>query len=93
MALGARLGVFGGPLSSRGPKTSLAATSEARKAIVDDELSGVFPLEEKVGFSDHLKSSNFLPPGDKKTRRLLRDDRRMTRAVFVCNRTSHRRNS
>ena len=47
MALGARLGVFGGPLSSRGPKTSLAATSEARKAIVDDALPTVFPLEGK----------------------------------------------
>lgn len=47
MALGARLLVFGGPLSSRGLKTSLAATSEARNGIVDDELPTVFPLEEK----------------------------------------------
>jgi hypothetical protein len=36
MPLEARLGVIGGPLSSRGPKASLAATSGARKAIVDD---------------------------------------------------------
>ena len=43
MALGARLGVFGGIHIAEGPKTSLVATSEARKAIVDDELSGVFP--------------------------------------------------
>ena len=93
MALGARLGVFGGPLSSRGPKTSLAATSEARKAIVDDELSGVFPLEEKVGFSDHLKTPISSPPRGPKRRRLLRADRRMTSPRFVCNRTSHRRNS
>ena len=64
--------MFGGPLSSRGPKTSLAATSEARKAIVADALPSVFPGKEKVRFSDHLKSSNFLPPGGKKTRRLLR---------------------
>ena len=46
-ATGARLLVFGAIHIAEGPKTSLAATSEARKAIVDDELPGVFPLEEK----------------------------------------------
>ena len=39
--------VFGGIHIAEGLKTSLAATSEARKAIVDDALPGVFPLEGK----------------------------------------------
>lgn len=83
MPLEARLLVFGGPLSSRGLKTSLAATSEARKAIVDDALPGVFPGKEKVRFSDHLKTPISILHGDKKTRRLLRTIRRMTSPLFV----------
>ena len=93
MPLEARLLVFGGRLSSRGPKTSLAATDEAKNGIVDDELSGVFPGKEKVRFSDHLKTPISPPPWGKNWRRLLRDDDRMTSPLFVCNRTSHRSNS
>jgi hypothetical protein len=43
MPLEARLLVLGAIHIAEGPKTSLAATSEARKAIVDDALPGVFP--------------------------------------------------
>ena len=39
--------MFGAIHIAEGPKTSLAATSEARKAIVADALPTVFPGEGK----------------------------------------------
>ena len=83
MPLEARLLVFGAIHIAEGPKTSLVATSEARKAIVDDALPTVFPGKEKVRFSDHLRPPISILHGDKKTRRLQRDDDRMTQTLFV----------
>jgi hypothetical protein len=84
--------VFGAIHIAEGLKTPLAATSEARKAIVADESPQSFPLEEKVGFRHRRTASNFLPPRGTKNATLATIDERMTSPLFVCNRTSHRPN-
>ena len=64
--------MFGAIHIAEGLKTSLAATSEAGNGIVDDALPTVFPLEEKVRFSDDPMTSIFFLPGTRKHRRLPR---------------------
>ncbi len=59
--------MFGVFFTAEGLKTSLAATSEAGKAIVDNALPTVFPLEEKVRFSDDSMTSYFIPSMGQKT--------------------------